>query len=85
MDYLRSIVLALFGPATTPTGADDPLGSQKVRVCVNGQFQDKDDTEFLAAAKTYLRGGKQAEKLLAEAVKACSDGKMADGRLLSVR
>jgi hypothetical protein len=66
-------VLALFGPRYEPTGDDDPLGSQPVRVCVNGQFQDKDDAEFLAAAKTYLRGGKPAEKLLAEAVAACSD------------
>jgi hypothetical protein len=73
VEYLRSIVLALFGPRYEPTGDDDPLGSQPVRVCVNGQFQDKDDTEFLAAAKTYLRGGKPAEKLLAEAVAACSD------------
>jgi hypothetical protein len=73
VDYLRSIVLALFGPRYEPTGDDDPLGSQPVRVCVNGHLQDKDDTEFLAAAKTYLRGGKPAEKVLAEAVAACSD------------
>jgi hypothetical protein len=73
VEYLRSIVLAMFGPRYQPTDAEDPLGSQPVRVCVNEQFQDKDDTEFLAAAKTYLRGGKQAEKLLAEAVAACSD------------
>lgn len=73
VEYLRSIVLALFGPRYEPTDADDPLGSQPVRVCVNGQFQDKDDTEFLAAAKTYLRGGKPAQKLLAEAVAACKE------------
>lgn len=73
VEYLRSVMLALFGPRYQPKDADDPLGSQPVRVCVNGQFQDKDDTGFLAAAKTYLRGGKPAEKLLAEAVAACSD------------
>ena len=72
VEYLRSIVLALFGPRYQPRSADDPLSSQPVRLCVNGQFQDKDDIEFLAAAKTYLRGGKPAEKLLAEAVAACS-------------
>ncbi len=73
MEYLRSVVVALFGPRYEPDGDDDPLGTQAVRVCVNGRFQDKDDTEFLAAAKTYLRGGKPAEKLLAKAVAACSD------------
>lgn len=73
VDYLRSVVLAIFGPRYTPTSSSDPLGSQPVRVCVNGQFQDKDDAEFLTAAKTYLRGGKPAEKLLAAAVKECGD------------
>lgn len=71
VDYVRSVVLALFGPRYTSTGADDPLGEQEVRVCVNGRFQDKDDASFLADAKTYLRGGKPADKLLAAAVAAC--------------
>ncbi len=74
IDYVRAVVVALFGPRYRPTGAGDPLREQKVRVCVNGQFQDKDDTAFLADAKTYLRGGKPAEKLLAKAVAACRSG-----------
>lgn len=71
VEYLRSVVLALFGPGYEPDGDDDPLAAAPVRVCVNGQFQDRGDAEFLTAAKTYLRGGKPAEKLLAEAVAAC--------------
>lgn len=57
-----------------PSGAADPLGEQKVRDCVSGQFQVKDDEAFLADAKTYLRGGKPAEKLVAKAVAACRSG-----------
>lgn len=74
VDYVRSMVVALFGPRYRPTGAADPLGRQQVRVCVNGQFQDKEDTAFLADARTYLRGGRPAAKLLAKAVAACRSG-----------
>jgi hypothetical protein len=74
VDYVRSIVVALFGPRYRPSGAADPLGEQEVRVCVNGQFQDKDEDTFLADAMTYLRGGKPAEKLLAKAIAACRVG-----------
>lgn len=70
-DYVRSTLAALFGPRYRPTGAADPLEEQEVRACVNGRFQDKEDTAFLADAKIYLRGGKPAAKLLAAAVAAC--------------
>lgn len=71
VDYVRSMVAALFGDRYRPSGPGDPLREQEVRTCVNGRFQDKEDTAFLADAKTYLRGGKPAEKLLAAAVAAC--------------
>ena len=74
VDYVRSLVAALFGPRYRPSGAADPLGEQKVRDCVNRQFQDKDDDAFLAEAKIYLRGGKPAEKVLLKAVAACRAG-----------
>jgi hypothetical protein len=62
------------GPDYRPGGADDPLGTPRVRDCVSRQFQDKDDAEIRSAAKTWLRGGDAAAKLLAAAVGACSDG-----------
>jgi hypothetical protein len=43
---------------------------------VRGAVRDKDDAEFLRAAKTYRRGGAPAEKLPAEAVAACPKGQL---------
>ena len=74
VDYVRSVVGTLFGPRYRPTGAADPLSEEEVRACVSGRFQDQDDSAFLANARTYLRGGKPAEKLLANAVAACRSG-----------
>ena len=71
-EFLHSIFDAAFGAGYRPTGADDPLGTPRIRECVAEAFREKEDAQIRAAAKAYLRGGDSAEKLVADAAADCS-------------